>query len=471
MTGFMIEDFILSNETARRLYHEHAAEMPIYDYHCHLPAELIATDHNYDNLAQIWLAGDHYKWRAMRTNGVNERYVTGEATDYEKFQQWAATVPYCIGNPLYHWTHMELKKPFGITDLLNPDTADRIYKNCAEMLQQPDFSVRGLLRKFNVKLVCTTEDPLDSLEHHEKIAAEDFDTKVRTAWRPDKAMAVEDPVAFNDWVDRLGELTGMQINSYNDFLSALKSRHNYFHDHGCRLSDIGLTRTFFVDYSEAELKAVFVKLRKKNRTDNEEILKFKTAMLVELSAMNAEKGWTQQFHIGALRNNNTKMFNKLGPDTGFDSIADYPIADGLAKLLDRLESMDKLTRTIFYNLNPADNATIATLMGCYQDGSIPGKMQFGSAWWFLDQKNGMEQQLQTLADLGLLSRFIGMLTDSRSFLSFSRHEYFRRILCNMLGTQAEQGLIPNDKELLGSIVRDICYNNARQYLELDKITS
>jgi len=470
MAEFITEDFLLQTKIARTLYHEHAKKMPIYDYHCHLPADKIAADHRFDNLTQAWLAGDHYKWRAMRTNGVAEKYITGNATDYEKFQKWSETVPDCLGNPLYHWTHLELKNPFGIKDkLLGPDTAKKIYQTVSEMLRSPEFSVRNIMRKMNVKLVCTTEDPLDSLEHHKRIREDGFEIKVHTTFRPDRAMAVEDIAALNAWIDKLEEAAGMQIANFDSYIEALRKRHNYFHQNGCRLSDHGLETAYAEDYSQSEIKKIFDIIRSGKDLDLSQQLKFKSAMMLEFAVMDAEAGWVQQLHLGALRNNCTRLFKTLGPDVGCDSISDLEAAKPLSKFLDRLDTNGKLPKTILYNLNPRDNALFATMIGNFQDGSVPGKMQYGAAWWFLDQKDGMEEQMRALSNMGLLARFVGMLTDSRSFLSYPRHEYFRRILCNMLGNDAEGGLLPNDTDLLGKMVEDICFNNAKNYfpMELD----
>ena len=467
---FLTEDFLLQTATARVLYHEHAAKMPIYDYHCHLPAEQIAADHQFANITQAWLAGDHYKWRAMRANGVAEKFVTGDASDYEKFEKWASTVPYCLRNPLYHWTHLELKSPFGITGkLLGPDTAKEIYESTTAMLKTPEFSVRNLMRKANVKLVCTTDDPLDSLEHHQSIRRDGFEIKVHTAFRPDKAMAVEDIAALNAWLDRLEETADTQITGYDSYIEAIRKRHDYFHENGCRLSDHGLDTAYAEDYTAGEIEQIFDKIRSKKALDLSQRLKFKSAMMVEFALMDAERGWVQQLHLGALRNNSTRLFKSVGPDVGCDSMGDLETAAPLSKFLDTLDKQNKLPKTILYNLNPRDNAMIATMVGSFQDGSVPGKMQYGSAWWFLDQKDGMEEQMNILSNMGLLSRFVGMLTDSRSFLSYPRHEYFRRILCNMLGGDVEAGLLPSDMTLLGKMVEDICFNNAREYfpMELD----
>lgn len=490
---FMSEDFLLQNKTARILYHEHAEKMPIYDYHCHLSAKQIADDHRFDNITQAWLCGDHYKWRAMRANGVPEKYVTGDASDYQKFEKWAQTVPSCLRNPLYHWTHLELKRYFGIKDkLLGPDTAKEIYKACSEMLRTPDFSVRNLLRKMNVKLICTTEDPLDSLEHHKKLRQDSFQIKVHTAWRPDRAMGVEEVGALNKWIDALEKVCDTQIQDYDSYLEALRKRHDYFHENGCRLSDHGLETAYAEDYTEREIENIFSKIRAAKELDAAERLKFKSAMMIEFAQMDYESGWVQQLHLGALRNNNTRLFEALGPDVGCDSIGDFQIAKPLAKFLDRLDFINKLPKTILYNLNPRDNALVAAMIGSFQAPALiepetvrctcckpnlssadnwcgAGKMQYGSAWWFLDQKDGIEEQIKVLSDMGLLSRFVGMLTDSRSFLSYPRHEYFRRILCNMLGSDVEAGLLPNDLNLLGRIVEDISFNNAKNYfaMELD----
>jgi glucuronate isomerase len=467
MSEFITDDFLLQTETARILYHEHARRMPIYDYHCHVPADLIASDHKFDNITQAWLYGDHYKWRAMRANGVPEKYITGSASDYEKFERWAQTMPCCLRNPLYHWTHLELKNPFGIKDkLLGPGTAKEIYETCSEMLRTPQFSVRNIMRKMNVKLLCTTEEPLDSLEHHKRICSDGFEIKVYTAFRPDRAMAVEDIQSLNVFIDKLEETCDMEIPDFHSYIEALRIRHYYFHQNGCRLSDHGLDTVYADDYTESEIKNIFSKIRSSGKPDASERLKFKSAMLVELALMDYETGWVQQFHLGALRNNSTRIFAALGPDAGGDSMGDFEVAGPLSKFLDRLDKNNELPKTILYNMNPRDNALFATMVGNFQDGSVPGKMQYGSAWWFLDQKDGMEEQMNVLSNMGLLSRFVGMLTDSRSFLSYPRHEYFRRILCNMLGNDVEMGLLPNDLILLGHMVEDICYNNAKNYFPM-----
>ncbi len=463
MKNFIHDNFLLQTLTAQELYHQHAAKMPIFDYHCHIPPQDIALDRQFTNLTQIWLYGDHYKWRAMRANGVNEKYCTGNASDWEKFEKWAMTVPFTLRNPLYHWTHLELKRFFGIDKLLNPATAREIWESCNAKLNTPDYSVRNIIRMANVHTICTTDDPIDSLEYHRAIKASGFEVKVLPAWRPDKAMMVENPVTYNQYIDQLAEVAGMEIDSFDQMMEALEKRHQFFHDNGCRLSDHGLETAYAETYTADEIEAIFLKIRSGKPLSSEEILKFKSCMLVEFGIMDHRRGWTQQFHLGALRNNNTRLFKALGPDTGFDSIGDFEIGRPLSRLLDRLDSTNQLAKTILYNLNPRDNELIGTMIGNFQDGSVPGKIQFGSGWWFLDQKDGMEKQIQALSNLGLLSRFVGMLTDSRSFLSYARHEYFRRTLCNILGNDVEKGEIPADMELLGQMVENICFNNAYHY--------
>ena len=469
MKPFLSEDFLLESKSARTLYHEFAASMPIFDYHCHLPVEEIAINKKFDNLTSIWLNGDHYKWRAMRANGVDEHFITGEASDREKFRAWATTVPRTLRNPLYHWTHLELKKPFGITNvLLDGDSADKIYDRCSELLQDDEFSTRGILTQMNVTVICTTDDPLDSLQYHSQIADDTaFTIKVLPAYRPDKAMAVEDLPSFNQWLDALGVITGSDIASYAQLLESLASRHQFFHEMGCRLSDHGLEQPYSDSFTEAEISTIFTKARQHKSLVPEEIGKFKSAMLHELAVMDCEKGWTQQFHFGAIRNVNTRAFNSLGPDTGYDSIGDFNMATSLARFFDRLEEQEKLAKTVLYNINPRDNEMLAAMIGNFQGGGIPGKMQFGSGWWFNDQKDGMERQINALSNMGLLSRFVGMLTDSRSFLSYPRHEYFRRILCNLFGRDIESGELPADFELVGSTIEDICYRNAVNYFGID----
>jgi glucuronate isomerase len=467
MSPFITEDFLLQNKTAVRLYHEYAEAMPIYDYHCHLPVRQIAEDHGFENITQAWLRGDHYKWRAMRTNGVPEDQITGQAGDYEKFVVWAQTVPYTMRNPLYHWTHLELKRYFGIDLLLGPDTAERIFEACSELLKTPEFSVRNLLRKMHVNLVCTTEDPLDTLDWHQQIKKDGFEIHVHTAWRPDKALGAENPQRLNQWFDGLGEITGVAIKSYSALLEALQKRHDQFAAVGCCLSDYGLETVYAEPYTDAEIRGIFTKLRSGQAVSPAECLKYKSALLYDMAAMDARAGWVLQLHLGALRNANTKIMKLLGADTGCDSIGDFEIARPMAAFLDRLNCEDLLPKTILYNLNPRDNELIATMIGNFQDGSCPGKMQYGSAWWFLDQKDGMEKQIEALSNMGLLSRFVGMLTDSRSFLSFPRHEYFRRILCNKIGQDVENGLLPADLTWLGKMVRDVCYNNACEYFGME----
>jgi glucuronate isomerase len=465
MSKFISEDFLLNNNIARELYHDYAASMPIIDYHCHLDPYEIASDRKFDNIAQIWLYGDHYKWRAMRANGINEKYCTGEASDYEKFEKWAETVPYCLRNPLYHWTHMELQNPFGVEKLLNKETSKEIYDHCSNLLSSSEYSVRNLIKRRNVEVICTTDDPTDTLKDHSLIASSEIGFQVFPTFRPDKAMAVENPEVFNQWVSKLELVFGREISRFDIFIEALKSRHDYFHAKGCRLSDHGLETIYAEDYTESEIKLIFQKIRQNKQLLAQEILKFKSTMLYHFALWNAEKGWTQQFHIGALRNNNSRMTKLIGANTGFDSIGDFQIGTPMVKFFDRLDSTDQLSKTILYNLNPRDNELFATMVGNYNDGSVAGKMQYGSAWWFLDHKDGIEKQLNCLSNMGLISRFVGMVTDSRSFLSYSRHDYFRRILCNLLGNDVAQGELPSDTKLLGTLVQDICYNNAKKYFK------
>ncbi|AQQ72295.1 Uronate isomerase [Limihaloglobus sulfuriphilus] len=465
--SFITKDFLLNSEPARKLYHEYAADMPIYDYHCHISPADIADDRRFQNISEVWLHGDHYKWRAMRSNGVEEKFCTGNASDWEKFQAWAATVPCTLRNPLYHWTHLELKNTFGIDKLLNPDTAREIYDKCSEMLRSSEFSCRSLIRRANVRVICTTDDPVDGLGSHKRIKESGFEAKVLPTWRPDRGMDVDHPARFNAWVDRLESAADMDIRNYANYIAAIRRRHNFFHDAGCRMSDHGLETVFAEEYSEADAKRIFDLLRCGENVSGEDVLKFKSAMLHEFALMDAEKGWVQQFHIGAMRNNNTRFANSLGPDTGFDSIGDCSYAKPLSRFLDRLDQKKKLAKTILYNLHPKDNEMLATMIGNFQDGTTAGKMQYGSGWWFLDQKDGMTKQIEALSNLGLLSRFVGMLTDSRSFLSYSRHEYFRRILCSILGSDIKNGEIPEDYSLVGKMVQDICYNNAVNYFGIE----
>lgn len=466
---FLGEDFLLETETARRLYHEHAAKMPIFDYHCHIPPAELAENKRFENLTKIWLAGDHYKWRAMRANGIPERRITGDADDRDKFHAWAETVPYTIGNPLYHWTHLELEKPFGVKGkLLDRTTADEIYDRCNTLLETESYRVRGILKYFRVKAVCTTDDPADDLAPHAAMRKDDsFETRVFPAFRPDKAHKIENPESFNAWHARLEKAVGSSIPDYDAFLQAVKERHDYFHAAGSRLSDHGIDFPVAEEYTHADLAGIYKKVRSGKVPDESEVMKFRSAMLFELGKMDAKSGWTMQLHIGAIRNVNTKMYKALGPDTGFDSSGDFAIASALGRFLDRLAASDALPKMILYSVNPNDNEVLASMIGNFQDGSVPGKMQFGSAWWFNDQKDGMLQQMTTLAYHGLLSRFVGMLTDSRSFLSYPRHEYFRRILCNLIGRWVEDGEAPNDVGLLGTMVENISYNNALSYFGLD----
>ena len=465
MNHFMDENFLLRNETARELYHEHAAKLPIIDYHCHLNPQMVAEDHQFQNLTEVWLGGDHYKWRAMRTNGIAEQYCTGKDTSaWEKFEKWAETVPYTLRNPLYHWTHLELKTAFGINQTLNPTTAREIFDECNEKLALPEYSARGLMRRYRVEVVCTTDDPIDSLEYHIQTRESGFEIKMLPTWRPDKAMAVEDPISFRSYVEKLASVSGVSISTFNDLIDALRRRHDFFAQQGCRLSDHGIEEFYAEEFTDSEIKDIFNKVYGGKELTKEEIAKFKSAMLVTFGEMDWEKGWTQQFHYGALRNNNTKMFKLIGADTGFDSIGEFATAKALAKFLDRLDVQGKLTKTILYNLNPCANEVIATMIGNFQDGSVPGKIQFGSGWWFLDQKDGMEKQINALSVLGLLSRFVGMLTDSRSFLSYPRHEYFRRTLCNLIGTDIENGEIPRSEMLrVNQMIEDISYQNAKTF--------
>lgn len=464
MKNFLDKDFILETDTAKKLYHEFAADLPIIDYHCHISPKEIAENKRFENMTQIWLSGDHYKWRAMRTNGIKEEGITGESSsDREKFENWASTVPYTLRNPLYHWTHLELKKPFGIEKILSPDTSEEIWNECNKKLNTPEFSCRNLIRKANVEVIGTTDDPADTLEYHKAIKDSGFETKVVPSWRPDKAMTVDDASEYNAYINKLAVASEMEINTFEDLLSALKKRHDFFAEMGCKASDHGLELFFAAEYTNNEASEIFVKIRKGEELNEKEVLKFKSAMLYEFAVLDHSKGWVQQFHIGAIRNNNTGMFNKLGADTGFDSIADKLVAEDMSKFLNRLATEEKLTKTILYNLNPAHNEVYATMLGNFQDGEIAGKIQWGAGWWFLDQKDGMEKQMNALSNLGLLSRFVGMLTDSRSFLSYSRHEYFRRILCNLIGNDVEKGLIPYNEKLLKEVVQGICYYNAKNY--------
>ncbi len=466
MKKFIDENFLLHNETAEILYHQYAKDMPVIDYHCHLPPEHIAEDRNFENLTQIWLNGDHYKWRAMRANGIAEEYITGHKSDWEKFEKWAETVPYTLRNPLYHWTHLELQRYFDIYDLLSPATARKIYDECKAKLQTPAYSVRNLLRKMKVEVVATTDDPLDNLAHHQKIKEDGFEIKIIPAFRPDKAMQAENLPLLVNYIAQLEEVSGRSIVDFDTYLQALKSRHDYFADHGCIISDHGLEQLYAEDYTEEEIFVIFENIISAKSISSHEVSQFKSAMLYHFSLWDHEKGWVQQYHLGALRNNNTRLLETLGPDTGWDSIGDFEQGPMLSKFLNRLDSSNQLTKTIIYNLNPSHNELIATMIGNFNDGSMAGKIQFGSGWWFLDQKDGMTRQLNALSNMGLLSRFVGMITDSRSFLSFPRHEYFRRLLCNLLGEDVENGELPNDVAWIGKVVQDISYYNAKKYFNL-----
>ena len=463
MKPFLDKNFLLQSGTAEQLYHEYAAHLPIIDYHCHLDPALIAGDVNFANLTEIWLKGDHYKWRAMRTNGVNEQFITGNKTDEEKFEKWAETVPYTLRNPLYHWTHLELQRYFDVHEILSPKTAKAVYEECTAKLQTADYSVQNIISKMNVEVICTTDDPLDNLEYHQKIKQSGWKVKVYPAFRPDKAMNADDPKLLNEYIDKLEEINGKPIQSYSDYLTALKKRHDYFAENGCTVSDHGLERLYAEDYTKEEIADIFSKVREGEALSTIEALKFKSAMLYEFAIWDYEKNWVQQYHLGALRNNNTRAFKETGPDTGYDSIGDFTQGQALSRFLNKLDSTNQLAKTILYNLNPADNELFATMAGNYNDGKIAGKMQFGSAWWFLDQKDGMTKQINTLSSMGLLSKLVGMLTDSRSFLSYPRHEYFRRLLCNLLAEDMENGELPDDIEWVGKIVQDICYYNAKNY--------
>jgi len=464
--AFLDEDFLLQTPTARRLYHEYAEGEPILDYHCHLPVQDIANDRCFRNLFEIWLEGDHYKWRAMRANGVEERFCTGDADRYEKFLAWARTVPYTLRNPLYHWTHLELKRYFGIHELLNEDTAPSIWTLANEILASGALTAQRILKRFRVQALCTTDDPTDDLSFHKKIATFGLETKVFPAFRPDKALAVDQPDALNAWVDRLEAVSNTSIGTLNHLLDALKSRHDAFHQMGARLSDHGLNFCYSSFCSHPTAAQIFENARSGRKVTPEEQAKFASYMMLFFGRLDAEKGWTKQLHLGAFRNVNTRMYQRLGPDTGFDSIGDWPQAEALAAYLDRLEQENALPKIILYNSNPADNYVLATMAGNFQDGRQAGKIQFGSGWWFLDQKEGMEWQMNALSNTGLLSRFVGMVTDSRSFMSYPRHEYFRRVIVNLIGRDVENGELPDDDGLLGPLIRGICFGNAQRYLGL-----
>ncbi|GAB4244681.1 MAG: glucuronate isomerase [Candidatus Methylacidiphilales bacterium] len=469
MKTFITDDFLLSNDVARELYHQWAAPEPIFDYHCHLPPAEIAEDRSFQNLYEIWLAGDHYKWRAMRSNGVPEAFCTGDAPPYEKFMAFARTIPATLRNPLYHWSHLELLRYFKIDCLINEESAPKIWEDANARLAEPDMRVSGILRANRVRVICTTDDPVDSLKAHQAIQASPLATHCRVypTFRPDKALAIASGPAWNAWVDQLAAVSGQSCKTWEGFLTALHSRHDFFHSIGGRLSDHGLAQCLADFPEEGEAAATYTSARAGNVVTAQAARRFGSYLMREFGRWDAARGWTKQLHLGAMRNNNTRAFQTLGPDTGFDSIGDYPQAEALSRYLDSLAATGKLPKIILYNLNPADNYVFATMIGNFQDGSIAGKIQFGSGWWFLDQKEGMEWQLNALSNLGLLSRFVGMLTDSRSFLSYTRHEYFRRILCNLIGTDVVKGELPRDMNLLGGMIRKICFGNAADFFGLE----
>jgi glucuronate isomerase len=462
MKPFIHENFLLGNKTAEKLYHKYSENQPIIDFHCHLSPAMIAGDNQFVNLTRAWLEGDHYKWRAMRTNGVNEEYCTGKASDIEKFEKWAETVPATAGNPLYHWTHLELARYFNITELLSPSTATGIYEKASAMLQTEEFSTRSIIRRMKAEVVCTTDDPTDNLEHHLKLK-DIFEIKVLPTFRPDNVIKTEEPEKFKSYIHRLELASGTEIMNFDSLLEALDKRHKFFHETGGRLSDHGLDRFYFASFTLSEINRIFKNLLKGEIISFEEAEKYKTAVMLELCRLNHKRGWTQQFHVGAIRNNNTRMFRQMGPDTGWDSIGIAQDPTKISKFLSELDNNEQLAKTILYNLNPADNEMMITMAGNFNDGSSVAKVQYGAAWWFLDQKSGMEKHLKDLAALGLLRRFIGMVTDSRSFLSYPRHEYFRRLLCNFVGEEVEKGLIPDDEEILKPLIEDVSYRNAKEY--------
>ncbi|MBQ3689168.1 MAG: glucuronate isomerase [Bacteroidales bacterium] len=465
MKTFINDDFLLKSDFAKSLYHDFAKKQPIIDYHSHLIPQQIAENKRFDNITQIWLYGDHYKWRAMRANGIDEKYITGQGSDKEKFLAWAKTVPASLRNPLYHWTHLELLRYFGIDTLLDESSAEEIYEKTSDMLQNGELRVWDIFKKMNVETLCTTDDPVDSLEYHEKILKSGCPAKVLPSWRPDKASAAGDPKAYNAYLDKLSEVSNTEINSFDTLFDALDKRINHFASLGCRLADFGLDYLYAEDFTEKEVNEIFLKVRSGKELTNLELKKLQSAALYRFALQVKKLNWVQQFHAGPIRNNNSRLLKKLGPDTGFDSICDYPQAEQMSRFLNRLDSSDSLAKTILYNINPADNEVFATMIGNFQDGSVPGKMQWGAAWWFLDQKDGIEKQINCLSNHGLLSRFVGMLTDSRSFLSYPRHEYFRRILCNIFAQDVVNGELPEDINLIGNTVSNICYFNAKEYFK------
>ena len=462
MKPFIHQNFLLETKIAQELYHDYASTLPIIDYHNHLPPKLIAENTKFNTITDLWISGDHYKWRAMRTLGVSEEYITGKATDKEKFIKFAEATPYMIRNPLYHWTHLELNRYFGIEELLSKENAVNVYEKTTAALQTSEFSTQSLLERMNVEVLCTTEDPTDTIEHHVNLSTSSFKTKVSTAFRPDKSLFI-DGENYNSYIDQLAQVSTIEIATYTDLCEALQKRMDFFHEKGCRLSDHGLEYIPYEIVPEKEVKRIFENKRKGQSPTKKEAEQFQTALLIFLGKAYHKLGWVQQFHLGAMRNNNTRMFNKLGPDTGWDSIGNYPIAFGLSRYLDALDIENQLAKTILYNLNPSDNEIMATMIGNFNDGSAKGKIQWGSGWWFLDQLDGMTDQINILSNMGIISCFIGMLTDSRSFLSFPRHEYFRRLVCNIFGNDIDKGLLPNDMKLIGGIVQDICYGNAKSY--------
>jgi glucuronate isomerase len=467
MKTFINNNFVLGNKTAERLYHQYSANQPIIDFHCHLSPQMIAEDKQFNDLSEIWLEGDHYKWRAMRTNGIAEKFCTGKASGKEKFSKWAETVPATIGNPLYHWTHLELARYFNIFDLLSPSTADKIYSQATEMIRTKDFSTRSLIRKMNVETICTTDDPTDSLEFHKQLK-KSFEIPVFPTFRPDNAIKTEDTQKFKSYITKLEEVTGLSIKTFSSLIEAIDNRHAFFNENGCRLSDHGLDRFCFCTFTAIEADIIFNKLLKGDSISVDETEKYKTAVMLEVCRMNHRRGWVQQFHVGAMRNNNSRMFREMGPDTGWDSIGVPQDAFKMSRFLSALDDTGQLAKTILYNLNPADNEMMITMAGNFNDGTTPVKVQYGAGWWFLDQKSGMEKHLKDLSALGLMRRFIGMVTDSRSFLSYPRHEYFRRLACNFIGEEVEKGLIPDDDELLKPLIEGISYRNAKEYFGFNK---